>query len=698
MIALTFPRPLTSVGTIAIAVGVIMLTTPAAMSQQSPVQSSRLAAMLRDAETATGLVASGKLFYDADTDKKEWGQYCRQSVGLANRGEFREAVREASKALFLGKNSNNTTALAYASRDLAYAYSLAGDLDRAEEFAKQSLQYLDRSGTSNRRDVLSVTHKILGDIAMRRNDIDAAVKYYQIAVTETFASSDNRLQIRISIANAEIRRGKFDAARKILDDIGADGSRWVPLLQRARGQLALAERNDIKAIEHFSAAVAGMRGAEDAYHLMWLQHGLAQAYSASGDQGKALAALFEAIASANRLRAQFRSEEFRAGFFGDVQRIFDDAIGILVDAKRFDEALKLSEESRARALLDVLKGQARGEQLDTAQAVSIIPSQTAVVVYHVLDDRTIAWTVRTGATSTAIIPAGRKQLSVLVGRFRRAVFSRAPDARDQAHRLYNLIVQPLGLTAGEVIIVVPHKSLHYLPFQALAGTNGYLIEERAVATMPSLNAMLTIIAASGQLKSTLFALGNPDLDEAALALPGAEREVKTIGGFFPEAQVFFRQDASKLRFVSHAPGNGLIHIAAHASVDEIDPLSSSIRLARAGQLRGELEARDILKLDLSATRLVTLSACDSGLGRVTDGDEFFGFKRTFLATGARSLLVSLWPVEDESTANLMGAFYQELRNRPMIEALRQAQLGLLKAGKYADPIFWAPFVLVGDWR
>ncbi len=470
------------------------------------------------------------------------------------------------------------------------------------------------------------------------------------------------------------------------------------MLQRARGLLAVAEGNYARAIEHYSDAITGLHGAKDAYHLMWMQHGLAQAHAAAGASEKALVALFDAIESAKQLRVQFRSEEFRAGFFGDVQRIFDDAIGMLVDAKRFDEALKLSEESRARTLLDVLKGQARGEQLDTARAVSTVPPQTAVVVFHVLGDRTIAWTVRTGSTSASIIPVGRKQLSVLVGRFRRAVFGRAPDVRNQAQRLYSLLVEPLGLNAGEVMVVVPHKSLHYLPFQALAGANGYLIEERAVATMPSLNAMLTIVAAGWQLKSTLFALGNPELDEPSLALPGAEREVKAIGSLFPEAQVFLRQDASKPRFVTLAPGNGLVHIAAHANVDEIDPLSSSIRLARAGQLRGELEARDILKIDLSSARLVTLSACESGLGSVTGGDEFFGFKRTFLAAGARSLLVSLWAVEDESTANLMSAFYKELQERPMAEALRQAQLSLIKSGKYADPAFWAPFVLVGDWR
>lgn len=682
-------------------VALILVTIASAVNAQTvpirdSVRVSKIDAMLRDAETAAGILASGKLLYDADADKQDWSRYCSNSVALADRGEFRRAVREASKALFLGETSNNTTALAYASRDLAYAYSLAGDLDRAEEWAKRSLTHLARSWTRNQGDVLVPAHKILGDISVRRSDFESALSHYQAALRESY--SRDQLPLKISIANLELRRGNADAARRILNEFGSDDRRWTPLVLRARGQLALAERNFAKAVEHFASAVAQMGRDKDPYHLMWVQHGLAQAYLAAGDREKAFPAMRDALASAMQLRTQFRSEEFRAGFFGDVQRIFDDGIEMLVKAKRYDEALALSEESRARALLDLLRGSAKGDQLNTEQAVARIPPQTAAAVYHVLRDRTIAWTVRRGVVEAAVIPIGRKELSVLVGRYRRAISNRASDVKEQASMLYKLLIQPLGLQRGEALVVIPHKALHYLPFQALVGPQGYLIEERALVTVPSLNAMLAIADGGGQIKPALLALGNPDLGDAALELPGAEKEVRTIGSMYPGAQVFVRQDASKPRFVSQAPGNGLIHVAAHAAVDEIDPLYSVIRLARAEQLRGELEAHEILRLDLSSARLVTLSGCESGLGKVNDGDEFFGFKRTFLAAGARSLLVSLWPVEDESTATLMGTFYRELRERPLLEALRQAQLALLMTPVYADPVFWAPFILVGDWR
>ncbi len=655
--------------------------------------------MLRDAETAAGLATSGKLLYDADSHKETWQQYCKNSNGLADRGEFRQAVREASKVLFLGQISNNTTALTWASRDLAYAYSLAGDLDRAEEWANQALTYLARSNLGrDRGSILAAIHKVTGDVAMRRDQIDLAIKHYQSAVSQLFGADPQRLPIRLSIANAEIRRGKIDAARQILDDIGTGDRRWDPFVARARGQLAVAERNSLKAAEYFTAAANEMRGDKDTYHLMWMQYGLGQALAAAGDREKALAAFREAMASAKQLRTQFRSSEFRAGFFGDVQSIYDDAIGLLVDAKRFDEALAFSEESRGRTLLDTLKGRAKDDELDTAQAIARMPPKAMAAVYHVLSNRTVVWIVRSGTTEAAVIPVGRKELSVLVESFRRAVVDRSTDTLAKSRKLYELLIQPLGLKPEEALVVVPHKSMHYLPVQALSGAQGYLIEERAVASVPSLNAMLAIVDSGAQIKPAMLAMGNPDLGNPAFALPGAEQEVKNIGTLYPEAKIFVRLEANKPRFLSQAPGNGIIHIAAHATVDEIDPLYSSIRLARADLPKGDLEAHEIMGMDLSAARLVALSACESGLGKVGGGDEFFGFKRSFLSAGARSLLVSLWSIEDDSAANLMSAFYRELKNRPMIEALRQAQLELIKSATNKEPFFWAPFILVGDWR
>ena len=674
-------------------------------AQVTKAGTSRLADILKDAESAAGLMASGRLLYNSDDIQRTWGQYCGQSQALANRGEFRQAVREASKALFLGNfGGGGVSAVAYASRDLAHAYSLAGDLDRAKEWADKSIATVTAGGVQSRggveNEILAPVHKVLGDVAMRQGDIEEAVRQYELAqrVISIFAS--DRTPLQIAIANTDIKRGHFEAARKRLDELGS-GSNWSALLARARGQLAFGEKKFDLAIEHYSKAAELMKGDKDPYHRMWMFYGLALSLRDAGKQETALTSLNEALAIAKGLRSRFRTAEFRAGFFGDIQDIYDEAIGLLFDAKRADEALAVSEESRARTLLDVLKGQGKAEKLDSSAAIAGVPAHTAVAVYHVLRDRTLVWTIRTGTVTNAAIPVGRQVLSAMVSRFRSAIVSRAPDTRAQGAKLYEILIQPLALKQGEVLVSVPHRSLHYLPVQALSnplGAQNYLIEERGVATAPSLNAMLAITQSTESGRSTMLALGNPDLDNPDYALLGAELEVKEINAVFPAAQVYVRRAASKSRFLSSAPGNNLIHVAAHATVDEIDPSYSAIKLAKDKLPRGDLEAHEVIKMNLSAARLVTISACESGLGKVADGDEFYGFKRAFLAAGARSLLLSLWPVEDDSTATLMTTFYRNFRDIPMFEALRQAQISLIKVTETSDPIFWAPFILVGDWR
>src|SRR5690348_12673305 len=91
---------------------------------------------LKEFESAASLVAGGKFLYEHESNRQPWGQMCRNSLGLSNQGDFREAVRTASQVLFIGETSGNFKTRAYASRDLAYAYNFAGDTANSEKWAK----------------------------------------------------------------------------------------------------------------------------------------------------------------------------------------------------------------------------------------------------------------------------------------------------------------------------------------------------------------------------------------------------------------------------------------------------------------------------------------------------------------------------------------------------------------------------------
>ncbi len=140
-------------------------------------------------------------------------------------------------------------------------------------------------------------------------------------------------------------------------------------------------------------------------------------------------------------------------------------------------------------------------------------------------------------------------------------------------------------------------------------------------------------------------------------------------------------------------------MAAHAEADRVDPLYSRILLANEDGKQNFLEAHEVLDLDLDDVALVTLSACESGLGRVATGDEVLGFSRAFLAAGTSSLILSLWPVADDATEILMTTLYGELAKGADVQlAMQSAQLALLARSEFEHPFFWAPFNVIGNWR
>jgi CHAT domain-containing protein len=686
----------------------IVPATPVLREQQKTEEQAE--ALLRDFETATKVAALGGLHYQADDNKRTWGDYCRNARTLTDRGEFRLAVREASKALYLGQGESNSTARAYASRDLAYGYNMAGDVDRALYWANQSLTITDGGvgrTVSRGNDLYAPAYKVRGDAYFRKGLFDQAIKDYELARSNLDFSSRDKVYVTLSLANAQLAKGNYPEAKKLFEQYEDSGEVRAKILAlRGLGELALKQAQAETAARHFGAASQLAEKKNLDYLAIFARDGLARAKLAGADQDGALAELRAATEAAERLRSRFQSVEIRAGFFGDIQTTFDNAIQLLVKRGLFDEALLLSERSRSRTLGDLLRDRASaaGRSVFVApfsleELRKQLPGGTAVIVYHVLDNEIVAWAIRQGSSRGMLIPVSKRETTSLVTAMRDAIVKQSGDALPIAVRLYDLLVKPLELKEQETVVFVPHKMLHYLPFSALRAPKGWLVEERPIATAVSLDTISAAMERPLQsMAAPVLALGNPDLGIAALALPGAEVEVNQIATLYPDAAVYVRRDATRDRFLKQAVASQLVHVAAHASIDEIDPMYSYIKLAQGAGNSGDVEAHEIYKLNLSGARIVTLSTCNSGIGRVSLGDEFWGFKRSFIAAGARSLLLSLWPIIDESTPQLMKVFYDKLRTHSSAEALRLSQLELIKGGKYSDPVYWAPFLLVGDWR
>jgi CHAT domain-containing protein len=681
----------------------LALTTGTVSATSPTVQLASVRA--RDAETAAQIASNGSLLYSADINKGDWHKYCNTAHMLANQGNFREAVREASKSFFLGQSSGNAYAMAHAARDLAYAYSLAGDLDNARRWAEASLKYARRSpSTRDTSVVIAPAHKIIGDVELRRGHPALAVAAYEQAIA--IGSGRLKSAARAAMANAEIANRNFDRARQLFRDADTDAEPAVTsFIKRSEAELALAEGRSAEAVRLFNASLA----SSDEYNRVWSLRGAALAQKKLGQVKGAIDSYKQALAASAVLRAKFRSEEFKTGFFGQLQTIYDEATELLLETGDASGALEASEQGRARAMLDIMRGRVQlagagtgkaivdpvGQAHTAAEIQASLSASEALVIYHVLDGKSFAWTVTKNSIKVAKLRIGAGEISAKVRRFRELIEKRSPSMKGAASELYAALVEPAKLPDGSRVVFVAHKALHLLPFQALHGPRGWLVQERAVATAPSASVFVSMQLDRSTRHAGLLALGNPASAAGDPPLPGAESEVKKISAVVKGSEIFTGKDATKARFMSRAPGNGIVHIAAHSIVDELDPLYSVVRFAASAEGGGDLEAHEVYRMRLTGTRIVVLSACDSGSGRVSAGDEFWGFQRTFLGAGTHTLLVTHWPVYDDSTAQLMERFYVHLQKDAPAEALRKAQLEFIQSSKYAAPVHWAAFTVVG---
>lgn len=186
-------------------------------------------------------------------------------------------------------------------------------------------------------------------------------------------------------------------------------------------------------------------------------------------------------------------------------------------------------------------------------------------------------------------------------------------------------------------------------------------------------------------------------------LPATEQEVAQLEALFKEkslaTQVFLRQEAQEMVIKSNLMKSyRFVHFATHGQVNENQPELSQLFLYgdSLSSDDGNLYTSEIYNLEMNAD-LVTLSACQTGLGKISQGEGIIGLSRALFYAGAQNVQVSLWKVADESTAELMRLFYQNILDQSdnFAQSLRQAKLQLIQQASYAAPYYWAPFILIG---
>jgi tetratricopeptide (TPR) repeat protein len=262
-------------------------------------------------------------------------------------------------------------------------------------------------------------------------------------------------------------------------------------------------------------------------------------------------------------------------------------------------------------------------------------------------------------------------------------------------KLYDLLIGPVenDLRAYRRLLIIPHKKLHHVPFHALVDASGrtYVDKGVDVSYMLSLSSLRYCYQSPkvGALE-WILCMGDPSGD-----LPGAATECDDIARLYPHVsggRPLLHKDATVSAFQTYVGQADIVHLAMHGEYVQRSPMESRLIFSDA-----PLTARDAYDLDLSRTDTVVLSTCVSAMATVTDSDELIGLLRGFFYAGASTIVASLWPVDSEPTALLMGAFHRRLvaagPNRDKAECLREAMAEV--KGAYPRLIQWAPFCVYG---
>ena len=359
---------------------------------------------------------------------------------------------------------------------------------------------------------------------------------------------------------------------------------------------------------------------------------------------------------------------------------------------------------------------ARAEPLTAKEAQDLIGDDTLVFIWT-----GIYMSVVTKDQITSRYIRGSSRFDKLIRDFREAIEKRGsparslvlesdgkvlPDAsaaadatiREVGRKLYDIILKPMekdfSKTSDRVYIVYD-RSHPLIPYQMLHDGQRYMAEKYTLVYAPSVSVLKHCMERRRPMGGKLLALGNPDLGNPIYDLAYAEDEVKTLAAIYPDSRVLTGAEASEAAVQLLSSDADILHFACHGVIDEDDPKKNHLRLAPDKGNDGFLAADEIMDLHLQCS-LVTLSACDTGRGRIVSGGEVLGLTRAWMYAGTPSVLASLWKVDDRATARLMAAFYENLKTHDKAKSLQLAQLDMIREG--LSPYYWAAFCLYGDYE
>ncbi len=622
-------------------------------------------------------------------------------VVLTSLGRAKEGLPLLQEELAIWEKGRDRSQEAKSRAEIGVAYSRLGDPERAEKELQRALELARQTGPpafeAEARFQLARTHRDRGNLPEARREIEEALRIVE-SVRGGVVSDDLRTSFLAS------KRAYYQLYLDLLvrQDETSPGAGRAAALQasetaRARGLLDLLSEASVDVQQGIEPDLKE-REKKLSARLAWLQNDLS-------------------VELTRPTVNETRTVDLRR----QIGEIGDEMAGL---------------ESEIRQLHPRYAQVRYPAPLDAGEIRSLLDGRTALLEYFIGEESSFLFVVTRESVEVHRLPLTATEIQREVQNMRTAIDSggrRIQNFRQSASRLYEVLVRPAeaALRGRPNLLIAPDGALYLLPFEALltdpAAGKGYadlpyLLRTRAISYIPSASVLEGLReprpAVPENRRKMFVAFGdpvrgteNPEIRVAVARLrgggitrglfdrlPETTREVLSIAQLFPgQSLLYLQKDATEENVkdneaVKHALR---LHFATHGTVDEEHPrLSGLVMSQKPGSSEdGLLQFYEIFDLQLSAD-LVTLSACETALGEQVTGEGMIGLTRAFLYAGARSLVVSLWDVNDKQTSNLMIDFYRHLDRFGKGEALRRSKLEMIRKGEL--PSAWAPFILSGD--
>lgn len=699
---------------------------------------------LGEYQEALDLLEEAKATWESlEGEHKDYTATLNNLAHLYNRlGDFRTARRLYEQALTRNRQEGHPERQAETLHNLAWTVHALDEFSEAETRYREALELAKNLELP---DLQATIQESRGRLFLETKRWTEADQSFREALRIRLDREDRRGEMVAlhGLAKLQWRRGRLEEARDSLqqaDELldGVDHPYFQARHQMLLARVESASGAHERALEHATRALneleslraevvrQDLRTTFSSVRHKFYETAVDLAMTAHMDRPKAG---YDALAYTWNERARARSflESLARAAIDPLEGVDPElakkerALRREINSLATDESEPAQREVEEKLLyLKALRGRmARtrvGELLHTARPLDVdsvrrdvLDSGTILLEYFLGDDHSFLWVVTPHRLQSFILPA-REELerAALEAHQLLATGEARAESRDWtrvAHHLSDLLLKPAARDLGKKrLVIVPDGALHYLPFAALPhpkDSTAPLLARHEVVHEVSASAVAMLRRTARDRPSapkSLAIFADPHSDDPdLLRLPAARKEAKALAEMVPAAEtwVALGEDARRdVALEGSLDQYRYVHFATHSKVDEEQPELSSISLSQS-----DLRLHDLYEMRLNAD-LVTLSACETALGRQVKGEGLISLTRGFFHAGAERVLSSLWSVDDRATMELMIKTYEGLlrRGERPAAALRRAQLELAEGTKHGSPSDWAGFLLQGEWQ